>query len=165
MNIGEYVSKARTQRGLTLDDLYSLTNIRPAHLSRLINNPPKNPDVTTVERLATAFNVQPADIWKAITSTAADATPHLQTTIYARVGRHLQHMQADAQERAIRILEQTAQGLAGMVPTNNTPPNPSPRAKKTHNSVLCGRFHRTFDAAPALLRDYKPGNYYPIPAI
>lgn len=66
VNIGEYVLREKDARGLTLDQLYQSTGIKPSHLSRLINSPPKTPDIETVKKLAGAFRVEPSDIWREI---------------------------------------------------------------------------------------------------
>lgn len=112
MTIGEYVRQEKDARGWTLEDLFRETGIRTGHLSRLINRPPQNPDVDTVEKFAKAFRVKPADIWNAISDNTPVPRSHLEQVLYARVGRQLSKMSPEKQEKALQLLEQTAEGLA-----------------------------------------------------
>lgn len=115
LNIGEYVSCEKEARGMTLDELYELTGIRPSHLSRLIKHPPKTPDSETVQKIATAFHVHPADIWKKLSSDLPQPSMMLDQRISARIARHIAALPLDKQEIAINALERTARDYAELV--------------------------------------------------
>lgn len=117
VTIGEYVLREKDARGLTLDDLFQMTGIRPPHLSRMIKNPPRTPDVDTVEKFAVAFRVQPSDIWKAISEDGPHVPVPLDTLICSRIGRHLEGLTREKQERAIQALERNAQDYAEIMTT------------------------------------------------
>ena len=112
LNIGEYVAVERKARGMTLDELYELTGIRPSHLSRLIKHPPKTPDSETVQKFAVAFKVQPAEIWKKISTDIPQPVMTLDQQIAARIGRHIASLPPDKQEHAVNALERTARDYA-----------------------------------------------------
>lgn len=111
LNIGEFVRREKELHGVTLEQLYKLTGIKPSHLSRLINDPPRNPDVDTVERIAKAFHYQPSDVWKEISSNGPSEPPPLDVRLARRLEPLLMQVEPDKRSLIENAIEQVTRAM------------------------------------------------------
>jgi transcriptional regulator with XRE-family HTH domain len=140
MNIGEYVRQQKELRGLTLEQMYVATGIRPGHLSRLMTRPPQNPDVDTVEKLARAFRIPAPDIWRAISSDALQSQNRVEQAFFAQLADIIEPLDPAIQRALCVHLRDVARSWVNSV------------VDKLHvNPLLTCSFFRFLDCSTARL--------------